>query len=331
MNGFESTRAIDKLIHIAESLGPDPASGIAVRRNGTVPNVWFVDAQAGSTSADGRDPRRPKKTLAPIIQSSSPLARSGDTIFVVGNITEEITASNLLEDITIVGVGNRPRHADKARDYATYPTYRGISGASWREAASHGATTPLLKIRGQGWHIENLLMVPPSDAAAIYLERNALSNISEYDASHLLVKDCRFAGGQSGIEDSGGQYGVRIERCKFLSNTNGIKSLSTAVDVATAWELVDNFFSSCTNSVLVSAKEWAVLRNVFGKFTTWSLNLIALSAQGDYNNVFGNTFAGDYDAKYIGGANDNWAGNYSMDTGSGEVGAEGLTTAAPVA
>ena len=328
---FYAPKFIDRWLRSRDVIGPETSISPLTRRSGLAPVEWFVDAQRGSDTSDGRDPRSPKATLATLIgNGASSLANSGDTVYVVGNVTEEITGYNLLEDISIIGVANRPRHADKARDYATY-AYKGISGASWREAASHGATTPLLTIRGQGWYIENILFVPPSDAAAIYLERNALSNISEFDASHLQVRGCRFAGGSVGIQDVGGGFGVHLYDNVFQSNTHGIRGTSTSVDVPTQWHLRGNVFMDCTNSLIVSAKQWLIMDNVFGKFTTTSVDLINLSAQGSNNEVHGNYLSGDYDAKYIPSSTDEWAGNYSMDVGSAEVGAEGLTTAIPVA
>lgn len=288
-------------------------------RNGISPSIWFVDAQRGSDSNDGRNPQKPAKTLADLIgDGSSSRAKSGDTIFVVGNITEEITAYNLLEDITIIGAANRPRHADKARDFATYSTYTGISGCSWREAASHAASTPLLTIRGQGWCIENILFVPPSDAAALHLERNALSDVSEYDASHLSVKGCRFAGGQSGIEDTGGAFNVSLIDCVFHGSTNAVKSLTSAVDQATGWVIQGCVFRSNTNHLVVDAKEWTIVDNVFGKFTTQSIKLDQLGNAGSSNIISRNALSGTYSIAggyKSNGAADEWGGNYNSLAG----------------
>jgi len=319
----------DRFLRQKDVFGPDSGVGANTFRNAFVHGAFYVDPQNGSAAVSGRDPRRPVSTVSAALSA----CRSGDTVYVVGNITEEITGSNLMEDISIIGVANRPRHADHARDIATYTTYLGSSGASWRQASSHGATTPLLKVRAQGWHIENILFVPPSDAAAIYLERNALENVSEYDASHAVIKGCRFAGGQDGVVDSGGCHNVIVEGNVFHQQSSvGIETLSTSVAVPLRWQVLNNYFSQGTEHVKVSANYWLVKGNTFGRFSgTYSLNLKAVSAQGEYNEVHGNYFSGDYDGAYLGGANDDWSGNYSMDVSSGEVGAEGLTTAAPVA
>lgn len=330
---------VDRWFRTQDVFGPDSAIASAPGRgrNAIAPTTWFVDAQLGFDGHSGTDPRKPKKLLTPLIgNGSSSKAHSGDTIYVVGNITEEITAYNLLEDISIIGIGNRPRHADRARDYASYAFATNpqdeISGVSWRQASSHGVTTDLLTIRAQGWHLENILFVPPSDAAAIGLSRNALSDVSEYDASHLTLVNCRFAGGQDGIRDTGGHFNVHIKECSFHDQTgNGILTVNTAVAVPLAWVVEDCRFWGNANHIRVSANHWVVRRNSFGYFTNFSVSLAHVSAQGERNQVYMNYFSGDYDGEYLGGANDEWAGNMSMDTASGEVGAEGWTTAAPVA
>lgn len=333
MNNRLVPSLLNRFLRTGVVIGSEPTISPLARRGSFYTSEWFVDAQRGSDAADGRDPANPRKTLTPLIGAgSSSLAQSGDTIYVVGNITEEITAWNLLEDISIVGVANRPRHADHARDIATYPTYPGVSGASWRQAASHGTATPLLAIRGQGWHIENLLMVPPSDAAAIKLQSNALSDVSEYSAGHLRVLRCRFDGGQSGIEDDGGAGFVELWGNYFRGHTTaGVKTLNTAVAVPLCWRVEKNIFMDNENHMLVSASRWVVKDNVSGLFGTVGFDLANVSAQGEYNSVHANYLSGDYDAGYVAGSNDDWAGNYSMDVSSAEVGAEGLTILAPVA
>lgn len=315
-------KAVQRWLNTGEVIGPELTIGPLTRRYPTAPNEWFVNPQDGSNSADGRNPAAPLATVAQALTN----AKSGDVIYVTGNITEEITGSNLLEDISIIGFANRPRHADHARDALAGTT---VSGASWREAASHGATTPLLKIRAQGWHIENILFVPPSDAAALELERNALSDVSEFDASHLTVKDCRFAGGQSGIEDDGGCFNVLVENCIFHGSTNAIKTLNTAVAVPLAWVVDKCHFRQNTNHIVVSAAHWVIKNSVFGKFTTDAINLTAVAGNDAaelenvvVNNALSGTYSNAGGYRDGGGTTDEWGGNYNSLAG-------GVTAAQP--
>jgi len=313
---------INRFLRTPEVGGPEPGVGsVLAVRGPIIPSDWFVDPQHGSDSADGRDPRSPLATIAGALAKCV----SGDKIYFVGNVREEITSSNLLEDISIIGMSNRPRHADHARDGIG----NGAQGASWRQAASHGATTPLLIIRGQGWHLENFLMVPPSDAAAVKLERNALSGTSEYDASHFSAKGMRFVGGQSGIEDSGGHFNVLLDDCIFQANTDGIKTLNTAVAIPLQWEIRNCHFSQNTHHIRVSAAYWDIHDNAFGKFTTTGINLtfVAGNDAGELANlIWNNLLSGTYSAAggYIegGGNTDEWGGNYNVIAG-------GVTAAQP--
>lgn len=319
-------RLVNRWLRTREVVNEQSPIGPELSRTGVGPalagNDWFVDAQRGSDTADGRNPAAPMKTITAVLAKCF----SGDTIYVVGNVTEEITASNLLEDISIIGVGNRPRHADKARDFATYPTYKGISGCSWRQAASHGATTPLLKIRGQGWHIENILFVPPSDAAAIYLDRNALSNVSEYDASHAEIVDCRFAGGQNAI-DVTDCFNVHLKGNTFQDATAAaITSTGQGVAQPLMPLIEDNEFNNNDTHISVAYSRGTIKHNTFGKFTTLSIDLTDGGAGGGGNNVvWGNYLFGTYSA--VGGyvvaaASDEWGGNFNVLTG-------GVTAADP--
>jgi len=320
---------IAKLTHrwlrTGQVIGPDPSIPTPlVRRSGVLPNEWYVDAQFGSLTADGRDPTSPLKTVAGALAK----AHSGDVIYLIGNFTEEAadlaTVSNRLFDISIIGLSNRPRHADNARD-----AIGTVSGCSWRPPASPTAATPLLIIRGQGWLIENILFDCPVDAAAIKLERNALSGTAEYDASHLTVRNCRFASGQSGIEDSGGHYNVLIEDCIFHDLTDGIKTLDTAVAVPLRWTVRNNQFSQNTHHIRVSAAYWNIRDNAFGKFTTTGINLTFVAGNDAAelaNLIWNNLLSGTYSAAggYIegGGNTDEWGGNYNVISG-------GVTAAQP--
>lgn len=315
------SQVINRFLRTGEVQGPESGVGSVLAVRGAIfPSDWFVDPQHGSNQADGRDPRSPLSTIAGALAKCV----SGDTIYFVGNVREEVVGSNLLEDISIIGMSNRPRHADHARDGIG----NGAQGASWRQAASHGATTPLLEIRGQGWHLENFLMVPPSDAAAVKLKRNALSDVSEYDASHFSAKGVRFVGGQSGIEDSGGHFNVLIEDCIFQANTDGIKTLDTAVAVPLQWEIRGCHFSQNTHHIRVSAAYWNIHHNAFGKFTTTGLNLTFIAGNDAAelaNLIWNNLLSGSYSSpSYVegGGNTDEWGGNYNVISG-------GVTAAQP--
>lgn len=281
---------------------------------------WYVDTVNGDDADKGKNFKSAFATMGAALA----VVESGDTVYFVGNITEELSPSNLLEDVTIVGCSNRPRHADHARDGVGT-----VSGASWREAAAHGTTTPLLTLRGQGWRLVNFLMVPPSDAAAVMLERNALSGSSEYDASHFSAHGTRFTGGQSGIEDTGGQFNVSLRDCKFQALTDGIKTINTLVAVPKQWDIRDCEFVSNTHHIRVSGAYWSIRDNVFGKFTSAPSIDLSFIAGNDgielVNVITRNLLSGTYNnTNYIQGAGttDEWGGNLNVISG-------GVTAAQP--
>ena len=268
----------------------------------------------------GRGDPEGKLRLSDTMEEAFDLCEEGDTIFFRGNIREELTLGNSKSDITIVGVGNQPRHAD-----SPWPT-----AATWKPPASPTAATPLLKIRSQGVRLINFLFDAPVDAAAVELERNAESGESEHDGSHFSAFGMRFVGGQSGIEIDGGAFNVRLQDNIFQDLTNGILQLNTAVSVPLQWQILYNYFVNNTHHIRMDSVRSMLLGNVSGKFTTTGFNL-HFATQGANNAVHGNYLSGDYDAGYVAGTSDDWAGNYSMDVTSAEVGAEGLTILAPVA
>ena len=142
----------EKLGRLREGLNPN-----------TVGRDWYVDALNGSDSNNGASWASPKLTMAAVFA----LLESGDHIYFVGKIKEQLTTPVQVFDVTITGGGNRPRHADAA----PAPT-GGSSAATWTVPASPAATTPLLKVLQQGWRIENFVMAGPSDAACVLLYRD---------------------------------------------------------------------------------------------------------------------------------------------------------------
>jgi hypothetical protein len=183
-------------------------------------------------------------------------------------------------------------------------------------------------VRGRGWKFVNILFDCPVDAAAVKLERNALSDVSEYDASHASFINCRFDSGLIGIENAGGCGFVTVEDCKFYrmsgSGSAAIKCTSTAVAVPLNWIIKDNVFSNNVAHILNSMSYSTLIGNIFARFTgSVSVDLYNTpsAGQGEYNVVTGNYLSGTYNATgYPAGSNNEWAGNQNV---------AGVTTADP--
>lgn len=281
---------------------------------------WYVNTQ-NAANGDGRSWDQAFTLMA----SALAAAGTNDTIYFVGDVREELTGSNLVFDLTIVGCGNRPHHPDlPAAGY-------NVGGACWRPPASPTAATPLIKVRGRGWKFVNILFDCPVDEAAVYLERNALSGASEYDASHASFYGCRFTSGLIGIKNAGGCAYVTVEGNEFVamsgSGAAAIKCTSTAVAVPLSWIIRDNEFHNNASHILSSMSYSTIKGNTFGRFTaTLAIDIDDQPSanQGEYNVIYGNYLSGTYGATaYPPGSNNEWGGNYNVLSG-------GVTAADPV-
>jgi len=274
-------------------------------------DVLYADASTGSDDNDGTSWTRAKATIGACLA----LVDEGGTVYINGKFKEQLVLSNLLGGVSIIGAATRlPSYADAPW----------ASGGTWLAPDSPAATTPLLELRSQGCTLENILFDAPSDAAAVKLSRNALSGNSEYDASHVHIKNCRFTGGATGIEDAAGCYGGILEDCRFHQLTHAFKNTSTAVDVPTNWIIQRNWFVNNTNHIVNSLKWSLVQDNFFGVFTTTSLSFRGAGTNGTVNIVTKNYLSGTYSENggYKDGVGDEWAGNFNTLSG-------GITVATP--
>lgn len=261
---------------------------------------WFVDGYAGS---DGFDGKRPDSAFATMTKAFTVVGNS-DTIHLAGIIEEQISAPQDVFDVSIIGTPNRPRHS-------TASSVQQGSPADWRPETA-GTATPNLTLREQGWTIENILFDAPDAAACIKLSRGEVA--SNMDASHATIRGCRFVGGGTGIQDTGGCFNVTIEKCVFQSLTNGIKNTSTSIDVPHGYIIRDNDFRQNTSDILMSLNYSTIDHNRFHMASS-IVNTVYKSAQGSYNMVVENYFcdaAADIKTSATGSATDCWF-NYGLD------------------
>ncbi len=271
---------------------------------------YFVDTVNGLDTNDGKSWATAFKTMAAALTAVATNGR----IYFRGDVREELTGSNLKFDVTIIGCGNRPHHPD-------LPSAGANPGAAcWRPPASPTTATPLLKVRGRGWRFINIMFDCPVDAAAVKLERNALSDAAEFDASHAEFIGCRFDSGLIGIENNGGCGFVMVEGCRFMRLTEtggaGIKCTGTAVAAPLNWDIHDCIFMNNASHILSSMSYSNLYRNQFGRFTaTLSVDLYnqPSAGQGEYNIITENYLSGTYNAAtYPAGSNNEWAGNQNV-------------------
>jgi hypothetical protein len=270
-----------------------------VRRIG---QTWYVDALNGSDGYDGLSWATPLKTMAAAFAK----LQSGDTIVVAGKIREQLTTPVQVFDVTIIGAGNRPRHADAAP-----APVGGSSASTWTVPASNPANAPLVKVLQQGWRFINMLFAGPTNNSCVLLYRDGGAGDAERDASHAEFHNCRFASGQDGIEQSGGAGHVGVYDCFFTSLTGtAIKHTGGAgVGFPIRWVVEDSRFTSNANIMTaVAAQDYKITGNTFITTTTLTFNFTG----GARNVVAGNYFniaAADFDPAggVTGTATDVWS------------------------
>jgi hypothetical protein len=271
---------------------------------GVVNNVHYIFPQ-------GNGPRGAHSTFAQV----SPLLKSRDVVFIGGVLREQAVAPLGVFDVLIVGAANRPRQATSGGT----PTG---GGATWLAPTSPAATTPLIKIREQGWTFANIMFGPHSDAAAIHAKRR--EDATDPDPSHFSVLGCYFSGGFIGIQDDGGCHHYLVDDCEFRAQTGagggGIVCTSTTVAVplqntirkSRFFDNVQNFASSQQNSVIEECH--------FDRATTTAISTTFNSVQGGGNHVTRNAFnivqgqfaPGGSTGAVVGAADDVWY-NFLVD------------------
>jgi hypothetical protein len=241
------------------------------------------------------------------------VAETLDTIFVWGDVREEIVGNHLVFDLTIVGLGSLHHPDSPAAGYK-------VGSSMWRPPASPTAATPLLKLRGRGWRFVNIVFDSPVDAGAVYLERNALSGTSEYDPSHASFLSCRFVDGKYAIEDNGGSYNITLDDCEFKAMTTAaIANTSTSVANPLNWKIRNCRFPSNVSSFgnathIDSPLNCSIIKkNIFGTVTS-TAKYVDLTG-GNGNVVTENVMAGAYDTSdYVSGTGDVWYQNWTAVT-----------------
>lgn len=275
---------------------------------------WYVHGNDGLDANPGTKDK-PKLTLAAVFTSSFLLP--GDVIHIRGNISEHLTMPTGVPDLTIIGEGNRPRHAD------THPLNGEVSGATWKSA---GTNSPLCTVVCPGTRFVNILFAAHASNAAILLTRNGVEDATEIDSSHASIIGCRFASGGYGIRDTGGVFNVVVKNNVFGAVTEAILGVGNIGVGQLQWHITDNHFNNMTNGVKIAAHECIVTRNYFTDGgtpnTTYVLNMSNGGGRDNFihDNVFQSATANFNTPDVVGNDTDVWARNISIDSTAAGVG-----------
>jgi hypothetical protein len=276
-----------------------------VFHNYTNGRAWFVDPTYGG-NGNGKSPAAAFSTM----EAAFDHLASGDIIYFVGKVTEQLVTPVNVFDVTVVGCGNRPRHADAT------PVGGNTGTATWAAPASPVAAQALCRVIQQGWRFVNILWAGSAGCASLEFVRNAASGDDERDASHASVYGCRFAGVNS--TDSAIKFGstsyteivnnVLLEGNDFQGCATAIKEHSAGLQFRC--QFTNNVFISNTNDVVLGGYFLHVIGNVMSLAPTSCLKLDGGTGSCQ---VHGNYLPGTYadGTLYNAGANDNWNGNYA--------------------
>lgn len=263
--------------------------------------AWFVDTAYGG-SGNGKTPSTAFSTMDEAFDSLA----SGDIIYFVGKVTEQLVTPVQIFDVTVVGCGNLPRHADST------PAGGNWAASQWSPPSTGTAAQATVRVLQQGWRFVNILFTAiDANAAMIEIVRNAGSGDDERDASHASILGCRFAGAGIAIRSGATSFtenphGVKVEGNTFLSNSTAL--LVTAA-TAINWQILNNQFLTCTNDISGAFVASKIRGNGMSLAPTKCINLTG----GSGNMVNGNYLAGTYadGTLYKAGTSDNWNGNYA--------------------
>lgn len=270
-------------------------------------NVWFVDANGGSDSLSGNSWANALHSMAEAFRRIA----SGDIIYFVGQVKEQVVAPLGVSNVRIIGAATRPRYGNES----SFNHPLNDKSAAWRPPASPAAATPLLTLIQQGWVLDNILFDCPSDAAGVKLWR--AEDATHPDPSSTTIQNCQFSDGLDGIEDVGGCYNLLIQNNTFRRlSGQGIKVTSTGIAVPLQNQILNNVFEDCDGGIVGSYTQALISGNIFidGPTHDWTqgvINTVKLSAQGSSNFVINNyTFdiAADIDPAhgYTGSSTDAW-------------------------
>lgn len=266
--------------------------------------VWYVDATNGNASAT--DGNSWDKAFATMAQAFAKIS-SGDVILFTGKIREQLVTPVNVFDVAVIGMGNRPRHADSA------PVGGNIAANTWTTPASPTAAEPLCRVLQQGWAFVNILFAGPTDDACVELYRDAGAGDLERDAGHAVFVNCRFASGSGGINDVGGCVDVLVKNCIFQALTGyciqGVGNIGVG---QSDWQILDNQFDGFDNGVKIAAFGCRIQNNTFTDgatpATTFVLNIS--NGGGADNmviwNLFQTTTANFNSPDIVGNATDVW-------------------------
>lgn len=274
--------------------------------------AWFVDPGYGG-NGDGTSPKQAFSTMQAAFNALS----NGDIIYFVGKVVEQLVTPVQVFDVTIIGCGNRPRHADAT------PAGGNWAASQWGPPASGGvAAQATVRVLQQGWRFANILFTAvDANAGCIELVRNAGASDAERDASHAEILGCRFSGTGIGVKLGATSFTENVFNALIDGNTfnNMSQGIFNTSCQANGIQIRNNTFFGNTKHITAKLQNGFITNNFIGPFTaSGSSGGIDLTGGVAGNVVTLNYLSGTYSnaGGYVAaGAADEWAGNMNVISG----------------
>ena len=270
------------------------------------PDIWVRPQYGNDHNVGSYD--KPFATMAGCATAIEP----GLTIGLLGVLFEEFDAP-IVNDVTIVGMGNRPRQA------TTSGAANG-GGATWLSPTSGAAS--LLGINGQAWKIQNIYFNNTATSATtgcIKITGGGDPPLTA-DGGHTVIDGCVFTGEANGIYINGGPGFLRITNNVFyFFDTSGDCAILAGGSGGTGYGsyVADNVFAANLTHLkpLATAYGWEITRNRFsyidaGVTTSVQIDLTGANNNSIHDNAFDVPFnAAGLSAMFKAGTNDRWYAN----------------------
>lgn len=251
----------------------------------TEPDLWVRPQNGNDTTADGSY----DKPFATVGGALSSIKCVPGTVIGLLGVTKEQVSGPIINDITIVGMANKPRQA------TTSGAANG-GGATWLSPSS--ATDSLLKIRGQGWRVENIYFnntCTTATTGCIEVVGGGDPPLTA-DGSHAIIRGNVFTGEANGIYLNGGPGFLRIEGNTFyFFDSSGDCAILAGGSGGTGYgcQIVGNYFESNLTHIkgLASAYSWVVTDNHFSYISGSVTTVVFIDfTNGTTNSVYKNVF-----------------------------------------
>lgn len=273
---------------------------------------YYVDPQNGTNYNSGLSAGSPFADMNAVFAKCQPGVRIG----LLGVLKQEWIGP-LINDVTIVGLGNQPRQA----------TTSGVAnggGATWLSPATVTNTAALLRVRGQGWKIQNIFFNNTATSNGCVQVYTTGDPPIDSDGAHAQFLGCRFTGAAYGIYASGGTNFVTVDGCTFFNFTGtgdtGIAQTAGAgIGTLLGWVIQNCDFFNNVNHVVMPLSRGIVRNcnfNVVGQSltTTIALSLTGGAGNSIYNNMFNRpTNTSPNATLFVGGTGDVWSQNFGSD------------------